>query len=204
MQLIYDFIILVLYPLNAVLRLIPGCPNKIYFHTLFETAMLITGMHFFMIKEIRLPPVLLAVLALYIPLMLISANPVLFPLKKFVVALKQWPKMLFRKPVDSKNIFLRSIEEELVWRGAFANIAIAAGMPVEIIVFLGGILFYTIHINSKRKIEPMIEIEFLFFSFFIITVFVVTGSLLTVIIIHFIRNSFLLCYRESILVKEYH
>lgn len=202
MQSIINIIIFVLYPLCVILRFIPDNVPKIIFLTIFEISMVIIGMHFFFLTFILEPFTLLIIAVAYIPLMIIFTNPSTFSFRKILFVFKYWPVKIVTEPVNNKNILLKAIEEELIWRGAFVNLAYWAGMTMPIIIPFGALLFYSVHINVKRKIYALKEFEFLFFSTFIVTAYIISNSLLITILIHFMRNSFLLCYRESTLKTE--
>lgn len=193
-----------LYPAAVLFHFLPDRAIKNYFLILFDIIMLLAGMNYFLIDRFEMTPLLFVVIIIYILFIFLSGSYIDNGLGIITETLKKWSKQLVIKPVITKNIILRAIEEELIWRAAFVNLAFATGMTSGGVIAIGGIFFYSIHFNTKKKLVPFVELEFMAFSFLLITVFILSGSLIITIIIHFIRNSFLLCYRENILSKEYY
>ncbi|MCP4970934.1 MAG: CPBP family intramembrane metalloprotease [Arcobacter sp.] len=132
-----------------------------------------------------------AISIIYFPFMVALSSPGFKFLLSFKFKIYLWLKSHFTLTRKHKTILINTLIEELVWRSSFIYICSELGFTNIIIIIIGSLLFYLIHLDLSKKIIVLSEIELLIFSFLLYIIFISTESILVVWLIHFMRNSYL-------------
>jgi hypothetical protein len=129
---------------------------------------------------------------LYLPVMVLLTSNGLKYFLRFNYKVVRWIKYIVSDKKKSIIILFRTLWEELIWRCAFVFCMNILSCPNILIISIGSILFYSIHVSAiSKKIVLMKEIELLIFSILLYFTYIKLESLFIVWGIHFIRNSYI-------------
>ncbi len=137
--------------------------------------------------------ILLSVLAglIYLPLM-VHLNPPRQKIRgKQEANFIEWFKTLFLIPKVYRAEFIDTLKEELIWRCALVYLLSSLGLTPWLIMVISGLLFFTVHFDLTTRIIIVAQAELLFLSMLLYLIYLLTGSVMCVLIVHFCRNSYL-------------
>jgi len=109
----------------------------------------------------------------------------------FKYKLIRYCKYLALNKIKSLNCILAVIKEELIWRYEYVYFMQMLEFNKVLIILFGSVLFYAIHWGKTEKIVLLSEIEFLIFSLLLYIIYFYSNSMVLLITIHFMRNSYL-------------
>lgn len=161
------------------------------YQSIVQAVLVIIGVYYAKvgsISDIIMYPILSLI---YFPFMVAFSSPNFTFLLTYKFRIYEWIKSLFPFNKQIMVTLIQTLVEELVWRSAFIYIFNQFGFTTFQILIAGSLLFYFIHLNLSKKIIILSEIELLVFSFILYLIFISTESIITVWIIHFMRNSYL-------------
>jgi hypothetical protein len=128
---------------------------------------------------------------IYLPIMIAMNSGSINHFLRFKYGLIKYCKYLILNKNKSLNCILAVIKEELIWRYEYVYFMQMLEFNKGLIIFVGSVLFYAIHWGKKGKIILLSEIEFLIFSVLLYIVYFYSNSMILLITIHFMRNSYL-------------
>lgn len=135
----------------------------------------------------------LMIMLLYLPVMiLLTAHPGLA--RKLVCFNRQKPEFSLNRQL---GILLATLREELVWRLAFVAVLRRISICEYAIIFAGTALFYISHMNLSRRLILPAQIDLLLFSSLLYLLYSKTDSILSVWLVHYLRNAFVTCFRNN-------
>lgn len=161
------------------------------YQSIVQAVLVIMGIYYAKvgsISDIIMYPILSLI---YLPFMVAFNSPNFAFLFSYKYRIYEWIKSLFSFNKQIMVTLIQTLVEELVWRSAFIYICNQLGFTAVQILVAGSLLFYLIHLDLSKKIIILSEFELLVFSFILYLIFISTESIITVWIIHFMRNSYL-------------
>lgn len=113
-------------------------------------------------------------------------------LQSALMQIGEVPEKIVKHPGKATRVMLSVVQEELIWRAVFVYLVENILTGRIYIILMGSFLFYLVHFNSMRPVIFIAHLEFILFTVFIYVIFLQTGSVIAVSIIHFMRNIFIL------------
>lgn len=119
-----------------------------------------------------------------------------------LLRISEFPASIIKYPGRALRVLLASAQEEFVWRAAFVYLIGHFSDDRFYVVSAGTLLFYLVHLPAMRPVIFIAHLEFIIFTLFIYIIFLQTGSVLAVIIIHFMRNIYIMLVMQPGPVHE--
>ena len=154
---------------------------------LFEIVLVIIALFQIRSENFRLLPITLVICIIYFPFMMLMTS---------ATAWQVWSIFRFKSPARLKLRFLNTYPvillnvaiEEIIWRICYVYLLSQQQIPVIIIAISGSILFTVAHWRDGKKLVLLEQIEFIFFSLILYTIFMIYESFISIWLIHFFRN----------------
>ena len=128
---------------------------------------------------------------------IILTSPDMGVIKASLLQIGNFPEKIKKHPAKALRVLVASAQEELIWRAAFVYLAENIWTDRFYIVLAGTTLFYLVHLPAMRPVIFIAHFEFILFTLFLYLIFLQTGSIIAVTIIHFLRNIYIMLIMQS-------